>query len=163
MIIKLDHPVTLAMTDGSRPPRGISTLHHKYFDMKSSDNGNIIHGVFIRIKSASCGPSVDTMYIVLNKEAKSVLTKIAQCPLTWWYWHWVEKGYTQGTIASLLKHFESDAADNAHNSLYDPQSMSVTSMFAGDNENQWLNQVEDYSEATYLTTMGTISIALVQP
>jgi hypothetical protein len=55
----------------------------------------------------------------------------------------VGKGYNQGTIASLLNSFESDAADNAHNSLYNPQSMSVTSMFAGDNENQWLDQVEE--------------------
>ncbi len=55
------------------------------------------------------------------------------------------KGYTQGTIASLLNSFdfESDAADDAHDSLYDPQSMSVTSMFAGDNKNQWLDQVEE--------------------
>jgi hypothetical protein len=79
---------------------------------------------------------------VSNKEAKSILTKIAHRPLAWWYWHWVEKGYTQDTIASLLNNFESDAADNAHNSLYNPQSMAVTSMFAGDNENQWLDQVE---------------------
>jgi hypothetical protein len=55
----------------------------------------------------------------------------------------MEKGYTQGTIASLFNSFESDTADNAHNSLYDPQLMSVTSMFAGDGKNQWLNQVEE--------------------
>jgi hypothetical protein len=83
------------------------------------------------------------MYMVSNKEAKSVLTKIAHCPLAWWYWHCVEKGYTQGTIASLLNSFQSDAADNAYNSLYDPQSMSVTSMFAGDDESQWQDQVEE--------------------
>ncbi len=53
------------------------------------------------------------------------------------------KGYTQGTIASLLSSFESDVADNAHDSLYDTQSMSVTSMFAGDDKNQWLDQVEE--------------------
>ena len=78
-----------------------------------------------------------------NKEAKSILTKIAHCPSAWWYWHWVEKGYSQGTIASLLNSFESDAANNAHDSSYDPQSMIVTSMFAGDNKNQWLDQVEE--------------------
>jgi hypothetical protein len=55
----------------------------------------------------------------------------------------VEKGYTQGTIASLLNSFESEAADNAHNITYDPQEMTVISMFAGDNENQWLDQVEE--------------------
>ncbi len=142
-IINLDHPVTLAMTNGSRPPRGISTLCHKYFDLKTSSDGNIIHAVFIHIESATHGPSVDTAYMVSNKEAKSILTKIAHCPLAWWYWHWVEKGYTQGTIASLLNSFESDAADNANDSLYDPQSMSMTSMIAGDNENQWLDQVEE--------------------
>jgi hypothetical protein len=119
-IINLDHPVTLAMTIGSRPPHGVSTLRYKYFDLKTSNNGNIIHGVFVCIKSATRGPSVDTMYMVSNKEAKSILTKIAHCPLAWWYWHWVENGYTQGTIASLLSSFESDAADNAHNSLHDP-------------------------------------------
>jgi hypothetical protein len=81
--------------------------------------------------------------MVLIKEAKSIHTKIAHCPLAWWYWHWVEKGYTQGIIASLLNSFESDAADNTHDSLYDPQSMSMTSMFAGDNKNQWHDQVEE--------------------
>jgi hypothetical protein len=142
-IINLDNPITLAMTNGSCPPRSISTLHQKYFDLKTSNDGNIIHGVFIRIKSATCGPSVDTTYMVSNKEAKSILTKIAHCPSAWWFWHWVEEGYTLGTIASLLNIFESDAADNAHNFLHDPQSMSVTSMFAGDNKNQWLDQVEE--------------------
>jgi hypothetical protein len=142
-IINLDHPITLAMTDGSRPPSGISTLCHEYFDLKTSNNGSIIHDIFVCIESATCDPSVDTTYMVSNKEAKSILTKIAHCPSAWWYWHWVEKGYTQVTIASLLNSFESDAADNAHNSLYDPQSKSVTSMFAGDDENQWLDQVEE--------------------
>jgi hypothetical protein len=143
MLINLDHPVTLAMTNGSRSPRGISTVRHKCFDSKTFDDGNIIHGVFIRIKYATRGPSIDTKYMVSKKEAKSILTKIAHCPLAWWYWHWVEKGYTQGTIAILLNSFESDTADNAHNSLYDPQSMSVTSMFVGEDKNQWLDQVEE--------------------
>jgi hypothetical protein len=80
-VINLDHPVTLAMTDGSRPPRGISTLHQEYFDLKSSDAGTIIHGVFVCIESATQGPLVDTTYMVSNKEAKSILTKIAHCPL----------------------------------------------------------------------------------
>jgi hypothetical protein len=125
MIINLDHPITLAMTGGSRPPCGISTLCHKYFDLKTSDNGNIIHGIFVRIESATRGPSVDTTYMMSNKEAKLILTKIAHCPSAWWYWHWVEKRYTQGTIASLLNSLESDTADNAHDSLYNPQSMPV--------------------------------------
>ena len=55
----------------------------------------------------------------------------------------VEMGYTQGTIFSLLNSFKSDAADNAHDSTYDPVSMAVTSMFAGDDKNQWLDQVEE--------------------
>jgi hypothetical protein len=141
LVINLDHPVTLAMPNGSRPPHGVSTLRHEYFDLKSSNNGNIICGVFVCIKSAIRSPSVDTTYMVSNKEAKSILTKIAHCSLAWWYWHWVEKGYTQGTIASLLNSFESDAADKAHNSLYNLQTMSMTSMFANDNKKQWLEKV----------------------
>jgi hypothetical protein len=47
------------MTDGSHPLRGVSTLQQEYFDLKSSDNGTIIHGVFVRIESATQGPSVD--------------------------------------------------------------------------------------------------------
>jgi hypothetical protein len=166
MIINLDHPVTLAMTNGSRQPCRVSTLRHKYFDLKTSNDGNIIHGVFVCIKSATRGLSLDTMYTVSNKEAKSILTKIAHCPLAWWYWHWVEEGYIQGTIASLLNSFESDAADNAHDSLYNPQSMSVTSMFAGDDENQWLDQVEeefgsnlsDHDEDNINSTSTTIEL-----
>jgi hypothetical protein len=55
----------------------------------------------------------------------------------------VEKEYTQGTIASLLNSFESDAADNVHDSLYHLQSVSMTSMFASDDNNKWLDQVEE--------------------
>jgi hypothetical protein len=131
------------MTDGSHPPHGVLTLRHKYFDLKSSEDGHIIHGIFVCIELATRGPSVDITYMCSNKDAKSILTKIAHCPSAWWYWHWVEKGYTQGTIASLLNSFESDVADNAHDSTYDPQSMTVTSMFAGDDKNQLLDQVEE--------------------
>jgi hypothetical protein len=80
LIINLDHPITLAMTNGSRPPCGVSTLRHEYFDLKSSEDGHIIHGVIVRIESAICGPSVDATYMCLNKDAKSILTKIAHCP-----------------------------------------------------------------------------------
>jgi hypothetical protein len=86
---------------------------------------------------------VDVTYMMSSREAKSILTKVGHCPSAWWYWHWVEKGYTQGTILSLLNSFESDAADNAHDSEYDPSTMTVTSMFAEDDENQWLDQVEE--------------------
>ena len=55
----------------------------------------------------------------------------------------MEKEYTQGTIASLLNSFESDAADNVHDSLYHLQSVSMTSMFASDDNNKWLDQVEE--------------------
>jgi hypothetical protein len=111
----------------------------KSFDLKSSNDGIIIQGVFVHIKFASQGPSVDMTYMVLNKEVKSILTKVGHCPSEWWYWHWVEKGYTQGTILSLLNSFKSDTADNAHDSACDPATMSVTSMFAGDDKNQWLD------------------------
>jgi hypothetical protein len=82
-----DHPITLAMTNGSCPPCGVSILHHKYFDLKTSNNGNIIHGVFVRIESGTRSPSVDTTYMVSNKEATSIITNISHCPLAWWYWH----------------------------------------------------------------------------
>jgi hypothetical protein len=81
--------------------------------------------------------------MVSNKEAKYILTKVGHCPSTWWSWYWVEKGYTQGTILSLLNSFKSDTADNAHDSAYDPATMTVTSMFAGNNKNQMLDQVEE--------------------
>jgi hypothetical protein len=118
-------------------------LRQEYFDLKSSNDSTIIHGVFVRIKTASQGPSVDVTYMVSNKEATSILTKVGHCPSAWWYWHWVEKGYTQGIILSLLNSFKSDAADNAHDSAYDPATMTVTSMFAGNEENQWLDIVEE--------------------
>jgi hypothetical protein len=79
-VINLNHPVTLAMTDRSHPPCGISTLRQEYFDLKSSNNDTIIHRVFVCTKSATRGPLVDTTYMVSNKEAKSTLTKIANCP-----------------------------------------------------------------------------------
>ncbi len=142
-MINLDHAVTLAMTDGSALPHTVSTLHHEYFDLESEEGGHIIYGVFVRMESQIRGPSIDITHMVSNKEAKSILSKIAHCPSVWWYWHWVEKGYTQGTILSLLNSFEAEAAENAHDSMYNPQARTVTSMFAGNNENQWLDQVEE--------------------
>jgi hypothetical protein len=142
MVINLNHAVNLAMTDGSAPPGTLSTLHHKYFDLESKEGGHIIHGVFIRIESQIRGPLIDITHMVSNKEAKSILSKIAHCPSTWWYWHWIEKGYTQETISSLLNSFEAETAKNAHDSTYNLQDRTVTSMFAGDNKNQWLDQVK---------------------
>ncbi len=141
-MINLDHAFTLAMTDGSAPPRTVSTLRHKYFDLESKEGGHIIHGVFVRMESQIPGPSIDITHMVSNKEAKSILLKIAHCPSAWWYWHWVEKGYTQGSISSFLNSFEAEAAKNAHNSTYDPQARTVTSMLAGEDKNQSLDKVE---------------------
>jgi hypothetical protein len=142
-VINLDHNFTLAMMDGSAPPRSLSTLRQEYFDLESEEGGRIIHGVFVRMESHIRGPLVEVTHMASNKEAKSILSKIAHCPSAWWYWHWVEKGYTQGAILSLLNSFEEEAADNAHNSTYDPQARTITSMFAGDDENQWLDQVDE--------------------
>jgi hypothetical protein len=90
-VINVDHPVTLAMTDGSWPPHCVSTLRHEYFNLRSSEDGHIIHGVFVCMESPTCGPSADTTYMCANKEAKTILTNIAHCPSAWWYWRWVEK------------------------------------------------------------------------
>jgi hypothetical protein len=49
------------------------------------------------------------------------------------------KGLQQGTILSLLNSFEAEAAKSAHDSTYNPQARTVTSM---DNKNQWLDQVK---------------------
>jgi hypothetical protein len=142
-VINLDHEVTLAMTDRSAPPRSVTTLRQEYFDLETDEGGKIIHGVFVRMESHIRGPSVEVTHMASNKEAKSILSKIAHCPSAWWYWHWVEKGYTQGAILSLLNSFEAEAADNAHDSTYNPQARTITSMFAGDDDNQWLDQVEE--------------------
>ncbi len=95
LVVNLDHPIMLAITDNSCPPQGISTLHHKYFDLKSSKDGHIIYGVFVRMDSATRGWLVDTTYMCSNKVANYILTKTAHCPSAWWYWHWAEKWYTQ--------------------------------------------------------------------
>jgi hypothetical protein len=142
-VINLDHEVTLAMTDRSAPPRSVTTLLQEYFDLETEEGGKIIHGVFVRMESHIRGPSVEVTHMASNKQAKSILSKIAHCPSAWWYWHWVEKGYTKGAILSLLNSFEAEAADNAHDSTYDRQARTITSMFAGDDDNQWLDQVEE--------------------
>jgi hypothetical protein len=85
LVINLDYHNKLTMTDGSCPPRGVSTLRHEYFDLKFSKDWHIIHGVFVCMDSATCGPSMDTTYMCSNKEAKYILTKIAHCPSAWWY------------------------------------------------------------------------------
>jgi hypothetical protein len=75
-VINLDHKVTLAMTDGSAPPRSVSTLRQEYFDLESKEGGRIIHGVFVRMESHIRGPSVEVTHMASNKEAKSILSKI---------------------------------------------------------------------------------------
>ncbi len=74
------------------------TLRHEYFDLESEEGGRIIHGVFVRMESQIRGLLIDITHMTSNKEAKSILLKISHCPSAWWYWHWVEKGYTQGAI-----------------------------------------------------------------
>jgi hypothetical protein len=161
--INLDHTVTLAMTDGSAPPRTVSTLHHEYFDIKSKEGGHIIHEVFIRMESQIRGPLIDITYMVSNKEAKSILLKIAHCPSAWWYWHWVEKGYTQGTISSLLNSVEAEATENVHDSTYDLQARIVTSMFAGATmkTNGW-TRLKRNLQVTFRTTTRTTETAMEQ-
>ena len=44
---------------------------------------------------------------------------------------------------SLLNSFEEEAADNAQDSTYHPQPRMIISIFAGDDENQGLDQVEE--------------------
>jgi hypothetical protein len=134
---------------GERDPNSITKnrrycKHHVNYSSKVRYvQHKTVHGVFVRMESENRGPSIDITHMVSNKEAKSILTKIAHCPSAWWYWHWVEKGYTQGAISSLLNSFEAEAAENAHDSTYDLLARTVTSMFAGDDENQWLDQVEE--------------------
>ena len=76
-IINLNHPVTLAMTDGPHLPHSISTLCQEYFDLKSSDDGTIIH-VFVCIESASCRPLAGVTYI---KRRSLSLPRLATAPL----------------------------------------------------------------------------------
>jgi len=83
-VINLDHEVTLAMTDGSAPPHSVSTLRQEHFELKFEEGGRIIHGVFVRMESHIRGPSVEVTHMASNKEAKSILSKIAHCPSTWW-------------------------------------------------------------------------------
>ncbi len=99
-MINLDHAATLAMTDGSALPRTVSTLRDEYFNLESKEGGHITHGVFVRMESQIRGPLIVITHMVSNKEAKSILSKIAHCPSAWWYWHWVEIEYTQGNIKS---------------------------------------------------------------
>jgi hypothetical protein len=66
MVINLDHAVTLAMTDGSAPPRTVSTLYQEYFDLESKEGGHIIHGVFVRMESQIRGPLIDITHMVSN-------------------------------------------------------------------------------------------------
>jgi hypothetical protein len=161
-VINLDHEVTLAMTDRSAPPRSVMTLRQEYFDLEFKEGGKMIHGVFVRMESHIHGPLVEVTHMASNKEAKSILSKIAHCPSAWWYWHWVKNGYTQGAILSLLNSFEVEAADNAHDSTYDPQARTITSMFVGDmTTSGWIRSKRN-SEVTYRTTTRMTETALEQ-
>jgi hypothetical protein len=103
------------------------------------------------------------LHAVLRTAINPYLRKIAHCPSAWWYWHWVEKGYTQGAIFSLLNSFEAEAADNAHDSTYDSQARTITSMFAGDDEKTsgWTTLKRNL-EVTYWTTTRMTEMATEQ-
>ena len=62
---------------------------------------------------------------------------------------------------SLLNSFEAEAADNAHDSTYDPQARTVTSMFADRKISGWTRSKRNL-EVTFRTTTRITEMATDQ-
>jgi hypothetical protein len=74
------------MSDGSKPPRKFPTLRQEYLDPCTNKGLEVFHAIIPRVETPSRGPSIDCPYLAGNPMAKDLSTKIAVCPLAWW-WH----------------------------------------------------------------------------
>jgi hypothetical protein len=122
------------------PPCKFTTLHHKYMDLRTPDGLEICHAVIPRSKMATHRSSIDCLYLAGNKLAKDLSSKIAVCPLAWW-WHLFKlRGYTEPTTRSLMDSFEYEASQLANLSTFHERTRIVTTQFA--NADDFLNKVE---------------------
>jgi hypothetical protein len=82
----LDKCVEITMVDGSVPPRKFTMLRQEYMDLRTSEGLDVFHVLIPRVKTASKGPLVDCLILAGNTMARDLSSKMAVCPLAWW-WH----------------------------------------------------------------------------
>ncbi len=129
------------MQDGTQPPTKFTTLRHEYMDLWTSEDLEVFHIVIPRVETATCGPTIDCLYLARNAMAKDLSAKIAVCPSAWWWHVFQHRGYNEHTARSLLECFEKDAAFVADQSRFDKVFGTVTTQFANDND--FLNRMDN--------------------
>jgi hypothetical protein len=131
--VSMSNPETLS-------PCKFTTLLHKYMDLRTPEGLEVYRAVISRIETATCGSSVDCLYLAGNMLAKDLSSKIAVCPSAWW-WHLFKlRGYNERNAHSLMDSFKYEASQLANLSTFDERTWIVTTQFA--NADDFLNRVE---------------------
>jgi hypothetical protein len=104
----------------------------------------VYHAVILHVKTATCGSSIDCLYLAGIKLAKDLSSKIAICLSTWW-WHLFKlRGYTERTAHNLMDSFEYEASQLADLSTFNERMWIPTLQFA--NADDFLDRVESELE-----------------
>jgi hypothetical protein len=130
----LDKSIKISMMDGSCPPRKFTTLRQEYLDLHTIKDLPVFRTIILRVETPSCGPSIDCLYLSGNTMAKDLSTKIAVCPLAWWWRLFQLRGYIECTAKSLNECFEANCSAVAHMSTFDQSMGTVTTQFANTDE-----------------------------
>ena len=78
--------------------------------------------------------SADTTVRIKDAEAVEIARNIAYCPAAWWWGMWHLKGYTLGTIQTLMESFDTDAALLAGHSKFNAEDWTVETSFGQDDD-----------------------------
>ncbi len=133
-VTNLDKVVEITMRNGTRPPRKFTTLRHEYMNLRTSEELPVFHVVIPWVETASCGPTINCLYLAENPMAKDLSAKIAVCPSAWWWHVFQHRGYSERTARSLMECFKMDAAYVADQSTFDETTGTVTTQFANDDD-----------------------------
>jgi hypothetical protein len=109
-------------------------------DLRTPEGLEVFHAVIPCIETATCGSSIDCLYLGGNKLAKDLSSKIVVCPLAWWWDLFKLRGYTERTACSLIDSFKYEALQLADQSAFDERTWLVTTQFA--NADDFLDRVE---------------------
>jgi hypothetical protein len=129
------------MVDGSRPPCKFTTLWQEYLHLRTIKDLPVFHAVIPRAETPSRGPSIDCLYLLGNVMVKDLSTKIAICPLAWWWNLFQLRSYTKRMAKSLIDCFEAKCSAVANMSTFNQSTVTDTTQFA--NTDDFLDRVEN--------------------
>jgi hypothetical protein len=140
-VTKLDKVAEITMWDRTQPPRKLTTLRHKYMDLRTSEDLEVFHIVIPRVETTTHGPTIDCLNLAGNAMVKDLSAKISVYPSAWWWHVFQHHGYNKRTARSLVECFKMEAAYVADQFMFDKSTGTVTPQFANDGD--FLNRMDN--------------------